>query len=381
MPLFLLLIASLSLLPSCRAPDAAATSPGAPPVGASARPASTAPGAAGVNANAADQAAIDLGRENTRLFYEGEHEALWARWAPSMQEAFVHQAVLPGLRAQVTSELGEEVELLGESVIASGGVRNYLREVRFSSIDAVIVVHWAFDADDAAVAFSVRPKPTEAPTESLDYNTKTVLRLPFDGAWHVFWGGRTHDVNYHTAYPDQRFAYDFLIMEDGRSHTGDGTQNVQYHCFGRPIVAPGDGTVVAVANCVPDNVPGEMNAAQPLGNHVILDHGNGEWSFFAHFQRGTVAVEKGQVVRAGERLGLCGNSGNSSEPHLHYHLQDTPVPLGGKGLPPQFQRYTGDDRWVERGEPVKGQTVAHRPVRGGASDAGRAGDGGDDDDA
>jgi len=328
------------------------------------------PGDMGVDAGAADQATIDRGRENTRLFYEGEHEALWARLAPSLQQSYGTQEALPGFRAEVQAEIGDELELLDESVVTSGDVRNYLREVRFSSIDAVIVVHWGFDADDAVVAFSVRPKPTEAPTAYLDHVTRVALRLPFDGAWSVLWGGRTHDLNYHTAYPDQRFAYDFLILKDGRNHSGDGTRNEHHYSFGLPIVAPGDGTVIAATDGLPDNTPGERDTSRPLGNHVILDHGNGEWSFFAHLQNGTVAVEQGQVVSAGERLGLCGNSGSSSEAHLHYHLQDSPVPFGGKGLPPQFSHYTADGRWVERGEPIKGQTVAHRPDPERVSDAG-----------
>ena len=100
-----------------------------------------------------------------------------------------------------------------------------------------------------------------------------------------------------------------------------------------------------------------MNARQPVGNHIVIDHGNGEFSFLAHLRRGSLAIEVGQRVEAGARLGLCGNSGNSSEPHLHYHLQDTGVLHEGRGLPAQFRGYLADGAPVERGEPLKGQRV------------------------
>jgi murein DD-endopeptidase MepM/ murein hydrolase activator NlpD len=101
-----------------------------------------------------------------------------------------------------------------------------------------------------------------------------------------------------------------------------------------------------------------MNPDQPLGNYVVIDHQNGEYSFLAHLKQGSVAVQVGVRVEPGDLLGLCGNSGNSSEPHLHYHLQNAPGFPGGQGLPAQFQSYTADGVMVERGEPVRGQVVA-----------------------
>lgn len=62
-------------------------------------------------------------------------------------------------------------------------------------------------------------------------------------------------------------------------------------------------------------------------------------------------------MKAGQTLGLCGNSGNSSEPHLHYHLQNTGIFFDGDGLPAQFLNYVADGKAVERGEPRKGQQV------------------------
>lgn len=111
-----------------------------------------------------------------------------------------------------------------------------------------------------------------------------------------------------------------------------------------------------------DNKPGVMDRDHPTGNHVILDHGNGEFSFLAHLKQGSVAVKVGDRVKPGDKLGLCGNSGNTSEPHLHYHLQTTAKFGAGEGLPAQFLNYIADGKEVARGEPVQGQTIRNRPA-------------------
>ena len=112
-----------------------------------------------------------------------------------------------------------------------------------------------------------------------------------------------------------------------------------------------------VAESVDDNVPGSMNPAVPAGNHLVIDHGNGEYSLLAHFRKGTVAVKTGDKVEPGQLVGRCGNSGNSSEPHLHYHLQNAPRFGKGEGLPAQFRDYCEDGRAVAVGEPRRAQRV------------------------
>ena len=99
-------------------------------------------------------------------------------------------------------------------------------------------------------------------------------------------------------------------------------------------------------------------ALEPCGNHVVLDLGNEEYLFIAHLQTGSVKVKPGDHVKAGDAMGLCGNSGNSSEPHLHIHLQTTPRFGDGKGLPLQFQHYEADKKPVDRGEPTRGQAIS-----------------------
>lgn len=195
----------------------------------------------------------------------------------------------------------------------------------------------------------------EYPTD--DYETKTALRLPFDGAWFVFWGGRIRSENYHRASALQRYAYDFVIHRDGSSHEGDGTSNDDFYCEGEPLLAPAGGTVARAVDGVAENIPGEMNAEEALGNHVVIDHRNGEFSLLAHLRPGSLAVKRGESVAAGQLLGACGNSGNSSEPHLHYQLQDAPDFGTATSLPAPFVGYRADGVSIAVGEPRQGQTV------------------------
>jgi hypothetical protein len=205
---------------------------------------------------------------------------------------------------------------------------------------------------------ALRQRP--AATDFLGYQTKTPLRLPFAGEWYVYWGGRTVAQNKHAVVRDQRFAYDLIVLAEGRrgqSFRSLGETNDDYYCFGLPIFAPADGVVVKAQNEVPDNSPGEMNSKRILGNFVIVDHGNQEFSFLAHFQSGSVVVRTGDYAYSGQLLGRCGNSGRSSEPHLHYHLQNTPDPFRGDGLPIFFVDYIANGKPISRGEPVARQAV------------------------
>lgn len=238
---------------------------------------------------------------------------------------------------------------------------------------AVWVWRWTYaDGFRAAVQFAVESAPPHrvstlliGPPWSPDlddnaYLTRARLRLPFRGAWAVSWGGRSREDNHHHGHRAQRYAYDFVMVRDGRTHTGNGKRNEEYHCFGAPMLAPGEGTVLAAVDGREDQTPGVRDEEQPLGNHVVVDHGTGEFSVLAHLQRGSVSVRSGERVSAGHPVGRCGNSGRSSEPHLHVHLEDAPVPLEGEGLPMQFLNYHADGRLVERGEPARGQVVEQR---------------------
>ena len=199
----------------------------------------------------------------------------------------------------------------------------------------------------------------------LNYQTLTDLELPFEEEWAVIAGGRTHsDGGHHfiTRGTGQRYAYDIAKVIDGRLVSGDGSTNEDSYTFGARLNAPSDGKIISLENNIEDNIrPGiineNINNSNLAGNYIMIDHLNGEYSLLAHFKKGTIIVSVGDTVINGQEVGKAGNSGNSTGPHLHYHLQNTPDYLNGIGLPAQFSNYYEDDVFIERGEPVRGQIV------------------------
>jgi hypothetical protein len=301
---------------------------------------------------------VELGQHYTAEFFAGHHDVIWRQMTGPMREAMGSEAALAELQRRVSLGAGSEASVIRETVRVQPGVETYLRYSLFDRSGVPVLVSWSFDEQDRISGFEIRPEPQPAPSPYLDYQTKTALRLPFDGEWFVFWGGRSIEQNYHAAVGDQRFAYDFVILKEGRSFSGDGKREADYFCWDKPVLAPAEARVVAVERLLADNPPGIMDAANPAGNHVILDLGEGEYALLAHLKANSITVEKGDDVEKGQRIGSCGNSGNTSEPHLHFHLQDKPEYGQGSGLPAYFHDYTADGASIERGEPVQGQSVA-----------------------
>lgn len=151
----------------------------------------------------------------------------------------------------------------------------------------------------------------------------TKLILPFKDGWTVTWGGDIKELNYHVESEAQKNAFDIVITNDQKkSFKSDGKTNEDYYAFGKDLIAPCDGEVVLVVDGVKDNLPGILNPVYVPGNTVIIKTKNNEYLFFAHFKQHSIVVKQGQKVKQGQLLGLCGNSGNSSEPHLHFHIQN-----------------------------------------------------------
>jgi len=301
---------------------------------------------------------MTLGRTLSVDFREGRMQTLWDRMTPQMREALGRIEALEDVRAAVAEQFGAERTLLSEEEGEAQGHRLYLRTAQHEKGAAPLVTRFAFDADGRIAGFFVRPRQQAAESRFFDYRTKTDLRLPFDGEWFVYWGGRTLEENYHAVDAGQRFATDFVVMRDGASHAGDPQALDSYHCWDRVILAPANATVAAVVDGLPDQAIGEADPQHPAGNHVVLDFGDGEYGFLAHLRQGSIEVRQGDTVAAGAEIGRCGNSGNASEPHLHFHLQTTPVLGAGEGLPAAFVDYVANGKAVERGEPVRGEIIS-----------------------
>tara|TARA_Y100001960_G_C14616151_1_gene798329 strand:- start:12 stop:968 length:957 start_codon:yes stop_codon:yes gene_type:complete len=186
----------------------------------------------------------------------------------------------------------------------------------------------------------------------------TMLDLPFEGEWYVVWGGDTKEDNYHVEHPAQTGAFDFLMINDDlKTHEGDGSSNEQYYAFGKEILSPAAGEVVMVVDGIYDNIPGEMNQDFVTGNTVVIKLKKDEFLWLAHFKKHSIQVKEGERVEEGQLLGLCGNSGNSSEPHLHMHIQDELKMNSAKGLKSYFNRLKVDRKYIENYSPIRGDLI------------------------
>jgi hypothetical protein len=230
------------------------------------------------------------------------------------------------------------------------------------------------DGPEQRVRIDVKPRA---------FQPGTTLSLPLRGEVFVHDG---HDLTAHHRRLDitggmtthfgitgnfMRYAHDFVVTDaHGKLFRGDGARPEDWFGYGTPVLATGDGTVLDASDGMRDNVKGGpppftqeqimANLKLFLGNHVVIDHGNGEYSLFAHMKQGSVRVKPGQRVAAGAQLGEMGMSGDAFLVHLHYQLQSGPG--FEEGLPAYFSgiRVRTGDGWsapfdgpVDSGEVVE----------------------------
>jgi Peptidase family M23 len=201
------------------------------------------------------------------------------------------------------------------------------------------------------------PAPTPQNPVTLQYTiapievTKKVLVVgpPLKGkGWVAFNGcceiGGAHRAASQTVnggiYFGQRFAIDWMRLDDkGRLLNGAEANLHSYAAYGADVIAVADGKVVAILDRLKEQTPGILPDMSTItlenidGNHVILDLGGGAFAFYAHLQPGSIDVSIGQHVKRGQVLGKLGNTGNTSAPHLHFHIMDGLSTLGSNGLP------------------------------------------------
>lgn len=223
-------------------------------------------------------------------------------------------------------------------------------------IDAQLIL----DSSDRIAGLVMKPR---MPAAKVPDRQTSVLRLPFEGQWFTLWGGETATQNQHVVgHRSQRFACDFVVHgPDGKSYKNEGKKNEDFYAFGRKVLAPAAGTVVDIISGIRDNKPGQPNPYYLMGNAVIILHRPGEYSFIGHLKFGSIAVKRGDKVKAGQLIGLCGNSGAITEPQIHYSLMNSMSLSEATGIKTLFKRVrvtkNGSTKTVSDYLPVKGDLV------------------------
>ncbi|WP_228991737.1 M23 family metallopeptidase [Streptomyces sp. DH8] len=207
---------------------------------------------------------------------------------------------------------------------------------------------------------------------------------PVTGRWTALNSPADKAPSHGTHAYGQTYAID--IVAEPETAEGEGPARPAFHrlwplvrrnrafpAFDAPLLAVADATVVRASDGQRDHlsrtslpalaylmflegtVRSILGAHRILGNHVVLDLGGGVYAVYAHARRGSLRVKTGDRVRAGQEIGRVGNSGNTTEPHLHFHLMDGPDPDDARGAP-----FT----WRGVGVPANGETftVGERPA-------------------
>jgi murein DD-endopeptidase MepM/ murein hydrolase activator NlpD len=145
--------------------------------------------------------------------------------------------------------------------------------------------------------------------------------LPFYGEWQV---SQAHNGE-HTHKGAWRHAWDFIITDNkGNQFKNSGDLREDYYCFGKSVLAPADGEIAEVVDNIPDNVIGDVNTKDNWGNTVIIKHDDFIYSKLSHLKFQSIKIKPGNKVKKGQIIALCGNSGRSPYPHLHFQFQSKP---------------------------------------------------------
>ncbi|GBD94989.1 putative peptidase [bacterium BMS3Abin05] len=169
------------------------------------------------------------------------------------------------------------------------------------------------------------------------------MSLPFEGYWRVANGGIDKPTSHSWNILSQRYAYDFICYgKDGKEYAGNGRKAESYYAFNQDVLAPADGTVINVRNDIRDYAHAGTGTIDFLtrdirGNHLIIRHGEHIYSLIAHLRKNSCRVGRGDFVKRGQVIGKCGNTGHSTQPHIHFHVQDNPNFYLAIGLPILFK--------------------------------------------
>jgi hypothetical protein len=294
----------------------------------------------------------------------GDASPVLAKSDPKLVTEMGGEAQLRAFITNVPVEAGKEIALDHERLRLGSRGMAYSRIAKMAKGAAIRVTLIFNPVTGLLTRLLVQPargKGTHVPPRL----AKTRLTLPFGiprlgHVWALSDGGSQVLDNYH-ARLDTYYAID--VSPRALNNYTQPSLPADAPCWDLPIKAAAPGVVAIARDGLADHIRSGANSNEKggPGNHVILDHQNGEFTLYAHLRQGSVTLKPGQAVSRGQELGRCGNSGASSAPHLHFQLMDGPDLNTARGIPPIFYDYFAPLQYVERGSLKGGDVVLPGP--------------------
>jgi len=297
-------------------------------------------------------------RQIFEMFNHADTSQMWASLSEGLRRMSGKEERFAEINKKMHERFGPETQMVQETIIPYifAPDTTYSRLSNFANVRLPVITIINVNQRGQIDSFDFKFMPTIAEGRFAGYQDTTKLKLPFDGEWFVYQGGRNLFENGYSGDDDQRYGIDFVYLKNGRLFSGPGgvgSKLEDYYCFGQPVLAPADGTVIKAETYYDDNPPGKPTGDPADGNVVVISHGNGETSLINHLKQNSLKVKVGDTVKQGQVIAECGNSGQGPVPHIHYQLQR----MAGVPLPAQFNDYLADGKPVSSGEPKRGQYV------------------------
>jgi len=308
------------------------------------------------------EGALTDARRIAAAVLSGDAETIIAQSDPKLVADMGGKTKLRSFIAGLPEQIGKETALDDDRLVMRVRGPAYSRIARMEK-GPPVRIDMFFDAETGLItSLTVKPardKGVHVPPRP----AKTRLTLPFGipragHVWRIGEGGTEVIDNYHTRL-DTYYAMD--ISPRALNSPAQPASPTDAPCWDLPIKAAASGTVAIARDGLIDEpkLGTNSNPGGP-GNHVILDHRNGEFTLYAHLRQGSIILKPGEAVARGQEIGRCGNSA-SIGPHLHFQLMDGSDLNTARGIPPVFYDYFTPLRYVERGTLIAGDVVLPSP--------------------
>jgi len=268
--------------------------------------------------------------------------------------------LIPSVRSYLISAIGVLLTvIIGEAIVVFWtGVALPVESIPYNLVTMLIIYCLGLAKNPSLAKY-----PQLIPEKTLErelsnrlryrYTNSNGINLPFTGCW-IVWQGIDGEFTHKGVW---RYAFDFIIEdEEGYSFTNNGLKLEDYYAYNKPVFSPVTGWVITVVNYLDDCPIGTIDQENNWGNYIVIYDEKGFYVEISHFLQNSILAKQGDFIEKGTFIGRCGNSGYSSQPHIHIQLQLTPE-IGSATIPLNFINIKVDGKFHSEYIPLPNSKV------------------------